>query len=338
MARQGQYQGSEAFSHIVPGDNEFINPNTASLNYEISLIELKGIRPSIDLKLKLFYGFGMVGTFGLPNGWSLDLPYVLEDKSVTTNGRTYIIDPDWSDTTGYKSGLKYLNNHGIQFRKVTPPQDLPSGLPGTYRYRLVHMDGSQDFFDTDGKPREHRDIYGNFIYYRYIGVGQGRVDDPLVKLDYIQDSWGQRIQFRYMEGRRITFTLPSEASTVLSYTQDGILTVEDPEGHETKFTYLPLGYDLATKALSKITYPTGLESRYDYLRVRYLDENGITKYMPAVSSHKHFDKNGTMYSYKGYDLGALSDGSTYTGAAIYARMGGDRDVLVDGNGQALTYK
>ena len=52
---------------------------------------------------------------GLPKGWSYNLDFVIPGKSVTYNGTTYVIDPNWQDDSGYQSGLKYLNQHGICF-------------------------------------------------------------------------------------------------------------------------------------------------------------------------------------------------------------------------------
>ncbi|KAI0009548.1 hypothetical protein F4779DRAFT_640391 [Xylariaceae sp. FL0662B] len=321
MDREGQYQGSQAFSHIVPSENESINPNTASLNYKTPLVQLRGVRPSIDLELNMFYSFGTAGTFGLPPNWSLDLPYVLDGKSVTTNQRTYSIDYEWADITGYQSGLKYMNNHGIKFQKVVPPQELPSGLPGQYGYQLDQVDGSKDYFDVNGKPLEHHDIYDNYIYY---GYQQGAKF-----LDFIQDSWGQKVQFQYQEASEIRVTLPSGAYTTITFSQDGILTVEDPVSLRTNFDYVPFGGNQAWKVLSSITYPTGLISRYDYGSAKFLDTNSSTKYMPYVKDHYHLDTDYSIFRHTAYDLGGLSGGNTYTGAAINLKMAGSRDRLMD---------
>ena len=338
MDREGQYQSSQAFSHIVPSENESVNPNTASLNYKTPLVQLRGVRPSIDLKLHMVYSFGTAGTFGLPPNWSLDLPYVLEGKSVTVGGRTYAIDPEWSDVTGYASGLKYMNNHGIKFQQVEPPQDLPSGLPGQYGFQLDQVDGSRDYFDVYGKPLEHRDVYDNFIYYSYQLGAESGVGDQSVLMDFIQDSWGQKIQFGYQDGSEFVLTLPDGSSTTFVFSEDGILSIQDPAGLSTVFEYVPFVGNQGWKVLSSITYPTGLTSRYEYGAVQYLDGNKSSKYMPMVTDHYDLDPEDNIYSHTAYNLGGFSGGNTYTGAAIGLSMAGATDTLMDGDGKALTYR
>ncbi|XDG01822.1 hypothetical protein ABKA04_001437 [Annulohypoxylon sp. FPYF3050] len=338
MDRRGQYQFSQAFSHIIPSEHESVNPNTASLNYKASLFQLRGVRPSIDLKLHIVYSFGTVGTFGLPPNWSFDLPYVLDGKSVTVSGRTYVIDPEWSDVKGHASGLKYVNNHGIRFQKIEPPQDLPSGLPGQYAYRLDQADGSKDYFDEYGRPLEHHDIYSNFIYYSYQEAAESGVDGRNILLDYIQDSWGQKVRFGYMDGSEFVCTLPDGSSTTVVFSQDGIITIDDPASLRTVFEYVPFVGNSRKKVLSSITYPTGLTSRYDYGVTQYYDADGSTKNMPKVNDHYHLDVDGQVYSHTSYDLGWFSGGNTYTGAAIGLKMAGATDTLMDGDGKALTYR
>lgn len=337
MDNAGQYQGSQAFSHIVPQENESVNPNTGSLNYKAQLVQLRGVRPSIDLSLNASYNFGTSGTFGLPPNWSLDLPYVLNGKSVTANGRTYAIDYEWSDATGYASGLKYMNHHGIKFEQIVPPQDLPSGLPGQYGYQLNQVDGSKIYFDVDGKPLQNSDIYGNFIYYSYLQGADAGVGEQMVLLDYIQDSWGQRIKFEYQDAQEWRITLPNGTYTTVIFSEDGILSIQDPANLTTLFEYVPFVGNDSWKVLSTITYPTGLSSRYDWGTVDYLAANNSSQYMPKVNDHYQLDSNDNVYSHTSYDLGGFTGGNTYTGAAIGLKMAGATDTLMDGDGKALSY-
>ncbi|KUM61270.1 hypothetical protein ACN42_g5855 [Penicillium freii] len=337
MNAEGQYQGSQAFSHIVPSQNESVNPNTGSLNYRMPLIALRGVRPSIDLELNMVYSFGTAGTFGLPANWSLDLPYVTDGKSVTSAGRTYAIDFEWADVTGYASGLKYMNNHGIKFQKIVPPQDLPTGLPGRYGYKLDQVDGSSDYFDVNGKPLEHHDIYGNFIHYTYTQDLAAGVTNVQVRLECIRDSWGQEIRFEYLEYSTMILTLPGNSATTLTFSEDGILCMDDPAGLRTTFNYVPFIGNDSWKVLSSITYPTGLLSRYEYDPVRFLDANGNAQYMPMVKDHYDLDTNDILHSHTSYNLGGYSNGRTYTGAAIGLKMAGATDTLMDAEREALTY-
>ncbi|KAI1109765.1 hypothetical protein F5Y14DRAFT_455704 [Nemania sp. NC0429] len=338
MGDAGQYQGSQAFSHIVPQKNESVNPNTGSLNYQITLLDLRGSRPGIELSLKAFYSYGAAGTFGLPSNWSLDLPYVLDGKSVTANGYTYAIDFEWTDETGRASGLKYMNNHGISFEKITPPQNLPGGFPGQYGYLLNQVDGSKVYFDLKGKPLLKSDIYDNFIYYSYILGADGGVGSQHVLLDFIQDSLGQKITFEYQESHQWRINLPNGLyTTVILSPSDGILSVQDPADLTTTFVYVPAPGASNTKVLSTITYPTGLSSRYDWGVVSYLDAGGTTRSMPRVKNHYQLDSEDKLYSTVSYDLGGFTGGNTYTGGSIGLRMGGGTDTLMDGDGSALSY-
>jgi hypothetical protein len=301
------------------------------------LVQLRGVRPSINIDINIVYSFGTAGTFGLPANWSLDLPYVLDGKSVTSAGRTYAIDYEWSDVTGYASGLKYMNNHGIQFQQIVPPQELPSGLGGQYGYQLNQVDGSVDYFDVNGKPLEHHDVYGNFIHFSYSHDLMGSANDATVRLDYIIDSWKQKIQFQYLENSMFQIVLPDSTATSLTYNEDGIVYVDDPAGLRSVFDYVPFVGNSGWKVLCSITYPTGLVSRYDYGTVEFLDTNKEVAYMPRVQDHYELDTNDAVYSHTSFDLGGFSGGQTYTGAAIGLRMAGATDTLMDGDGKALTY-
>ena len=176
-----------------------------------------------------------------------------------------------TDDTGYASGLRYMNNRGIKFQKIEPPEDLPCGLPGQYGFQLDQTDGSKEYFDVYGKPLEHHDVYGNYIYYAYQGAVEGGIDNPGLFLDYVQDSWGQIIQCS-CDIYEWTVTLPDGSFTSLSLTEEGVLSVTDPAALSINFEYV--NFDGNSKVLSIITYPTGLTSRYDHRGLQYWDHNG----------------------------------------------------------------
>ena len=124
----GEYQGSQAYG-AQPAGNETVNRNTgygcfhsslpsiwqappvlllmrplrckepyllqhSSVGYSKSLIDLRGITPSINCVLDLTYSAGQSKSFGLPKNWTFSFPFLIPGKSVTTQQRTYIIDPD----------------------------------------------------------------------------------------------------------------------------------------------------------------------------------------------------------------------------------------------------
>ena len=335
MASTGQYQGSQAFNNINPFMKESVNPNTGSVNFSVSLVKLQGKRSSIDLTVNLFYSAGFRGTFGLPKNWGLDLPYVLDGKSVTANGRTYAIDPTWTDVRGHASGLRYTNNHGIKFESVVPPEKLPSGQPGEYGYILKHLDGSIDYFDTLGKPVEHHDIYGNYLHYNYVTGDQEGPGSPTLRLDYILDSWGQKIQFAYEEGFEMRITLPDGGETFVKFSDVGVHAIVDAARNKTEMEYAP--FNDGPNILSRIQYSSGLISRYDYVPIQYLNSEGSPRYFPAVEDFRYIDSENNIYQHTRYMYGREST-QTYTGAAIGCRVGGSADSLMDSDGPAMDYK
>jgi hypothetical protein len=42
------------------------------------------------------------GNFALPPGWQWDLDFVVPGKSVSFNGQSFAIDPNWEDSQHYK--------------------------------------------------------------------------------------------------------------------------------------------------------------------------------------------------------------------------------------------
>lgn len=188
--RQGQsktahYQGSEAFASVILAQNESVNPNIGTLNFFKTVIKLRGKRESINFVIDVAYSPGSVGIFGLPSGWGLKLAYVVPGASITVGGRTYMIDFGWQDAKKHKSGLRYLNDHGVKFELKVHLLPLPSGRRGEYTYRLIQGDGSVDYFDAIGKLLEYNNLFSNHIYYNYAIGGSGPQN---FLLDFIEDS------------------------------------------------------------------------------------------------------------------------------------------------------
>ena len=335
MGNDNQYQGSQAFAHVLDQKSESVNPNTGSLHFFQPLINLRGIRDSIDLKLNLTYAAGNRGTFGLPGNWGLDLPYVLPDASLTAKGRTYAIDFSWADISDYPSGLKYINNHGMKFEKVAPALPLPSGQRGLYGYKLQCTDGSCDYFDEHGKPMEHDDIFGNYVYYSYASGEQSNVLAKDVSLGFILDSWGQKVTFQYQPQMEIYINLPDGNKSHVKFSTEGVFLIVDPAGHQTKLEYIITPF--SQRVLSRVTYPTGLVSRFDYIGIRYLDTNGAEHQMPAITDHRHYDSSAKVLMHSNYRYGTIS-GNTYTGASKGSRLSGSNDGLIDSGGQIADFR
>ncbi|KAH8803342.1 hypothetical protein F5884DRAFT_756625 [Xylogone sp. PMI_703] len=317
----GEYQGSQAYG-LNPGGNESVNRNTGSVTYSKTLVDLRGVLPSINFNLQISYTPGQSGTSGLPRNWSFSTPFVIPGKSVTTQQRTYVIDPTWADATGFQSGLRYINDHSMKFESVSPSQPLPSGRPGLYAWRFKMSDGGLDYYDDAGKILEHADIFGNTIYYQYLGQGEG---PKTALIDLMIDSWGQTINFAYQTGEMIQITSPDGGKTQLTISNQGIEEVIDPEGYHTSFTYVSVA---SQTVLSTIQHPTSLQTRFEYQTLNFLDDNGNQRALPAVQDHYRLDINQKVLSQTNYRFGEATAGCTYTGYTSGYKMGG-QNILSD---------
>jgi hypothetical protein len=334
----GQFQGSHAFTRGEQLYQESVNPNTGSLTIKAPLVNLTGVRSTLDFKLSLVYSAGSLGTFGLPNNWGLDLPYVCGGKSLTTGGRTYVVDLGWLDSDGHKSGLRYVNNHGIVLTKVVPPLPLPSEKRGLYGWKLRNPDGSTDYLDQAGKPRERHDMYGNHLHLTYANDLEGGPDSPRVWLRSIQDSWGQQITFGHQPGSGMSIKTPNggEIKVVFSNATGGVTLVTNPEGLKTSFEYVD--FDEGRRLVSSVKYPSGLRSRYSYTPITYLGSDGSPHAMAAVQDHYQVSmSDNTVHRHDHYAYGSGSN-CTYTGAAINLRMSGRADPLMDRGPQSVNYR
>ncbi|TGJ62488.1 hypothetical protein EYR41_002465 [Orbilia oligospora] len=212
MTSESQYQGSQAYAANVPSE-ESVSPNSGSVGFSKTLVDLRGKTSSIGLQLKLSYTPGVKGSF---------------------------VDPNWADQDGWKSGLRYVNNHGMLFEHVFPAEPLPSNRPnrpGDYEWRFKTIDGSTKYFDPYGKLLEHFDLYGNSIYFSYVDDLAGPMT---AKVDYILDSWDQKISFEYDLDGAMYLHAPDDGQTKVEFGTHGVESIEDPMGYITEFTYIPL--------------------------------------------------------------------------------------------------
>ena len=284
MADASAYQGSQAFSQGSV-TNELVTPNTGSLNLSKAIVSLRGINGGIGLTINLSYSAGSQGLLGLPSGWGFGIAYLIPGSSLTTQGKTSIIDLNWTDESGYQSGLRYVNNHGMKFQDIIPPQPLPSGRPGTYSYQLRYTDGSNDYYDSTGKLVEHDDLFGNAITYYYTDQFAGPLKN---RLDYIIDSFGQTVQFQYGPNS-ILVTTPDGAQTTINWSSQGVQNIVDPVGSVTSFTYQTAS---GQNVVSSVQYPTGLTTQLQYVAISYLDASGNQRSFAAVSDLYHLDAAG----------------------------------------------
>ncbi len=328
MNDQGAYKGSMAFNQSILLQ-ENVDPNTGSFSLSKSLVHLKGINETINLSIDLHYINGAEGVLGLPNGWTFNVPYVVPNKTLSVGGTTYIIDLNWADEFDYKSGLRYVNNHGIKFEVISPAQPLPSGKPGEYSYQYTESDGSKCYFDSTGKLLEFSDLYGNYNYYSYNDQFQGVYGNYITE---IQDSYGQIVTFNYSPNQ-ITVSLPNSKSLSLSYSPNGIELITDELGYTTSLSY---GEISGSVVVEQIIYPTGLYSRLTYTSLAYRSSGGESAF-PAVSTLTHLDMNNVFMASQRYAYGLNTNGNTFTGYNAGYLLSNDDDGLMDSNNTSYTY-
>ncbi|KAI5210810.1 hypothetical protein AUEXF2481DRAFT_32101 [Aureobasidium subglaciale EXF-2481] len=321
----GDYLGSQAYSHVT-GGSEGINRNTGSVEFSQVLLDLRGVLGTIGLTISLRYSYGVSGRFGLPRNWSFNIPHIIDGQSFTSQGKTFLIDNDWADTTGYQSGLKYVNNHGMSFMAQIPSEKLPSGKDGEYTWRFRQTDGSVQYFDAAGNILEHDDVFGNFIYYSYV--------NNTSFLEYIQDSFGQKITFNYQAGESITITAPDGGLSIIEIANENVARSTDPAGLITAFGYTNTP---SQGLLSRIEYPSCLVSEFTYGRISYLTADGGTDFVPVVTNHYHRDSAGTELTQTTYQFGSGTNGGTFTGYNLGIRFGSQQDALIESDSYRYRY-
>jgi RHS repeat-associated protein len=309
---------SQAFNEYLPLV-ESVNTSTGTLTLLQPLVKLAGINKAIDLELNLVYSANSRGILSLPAGWALDISYILQGKILFSRGRSYVIDHNWADQHGYRSGLRYVNDRGIRFETL----DL-----APFRYRMTYADGSADGFDNTGKLLKRTDRFGNSISYSYL-YPRDVIDNYLAE---IVDSFGQKITFSYQSGKRIDVVLPNNSSTVVTYTSQGVTSVADPENNKTEIFYSNFG---GLTVVSQIFYPTGLQTLIEYTGIRYATAQGQGQF-PAVQLLTHRDPDAnvleqTLYKYD------TAGGYTFTGYAGGYLLSAAADGLVDSNNNSYVY-
>ncbi|EPS35266.1 hypothetical protein H072_11407 [Dactylellina haptotyla CBS 200.50] len=329
------YPGSQAFAQRGSGTSELIVRNSGSLVFSQKIVSLQGVVDTINFDLTLTYSVRTPGYLGLPSNWGFEISYLIPNQSLTYKGKTYIINPNWTDSTGYASGLQYLNNWGIslQFEGPTP---LPNDN-GEYSWKLKTTDGALYFYDELGRLVLNQDVYGNGISYYYFDMN----GPSTTTLQYIEDSWGNKIEFGYNPGV-VTITAPDQASsddqksTVITFDATGVLEILDPMGQQTTFDN-QIVTGTSDYAIVGIVYPTGLQSAFDYVTFEYLDSNQNQGYIPAVQETRHTDDSDNLLDRVVYIYGEENGNNNFTGSNAGYTMGSSGDGLMDSGDMTYQY-
>ena len=324
------YKGSQADNKTIKSLSESVNPATGALSVSLPLLSIKGFIP---LDVSVSFSAGSPGMLGLPNGWQFNIDYVVPGKSATFNGRTYVIDFNWSDSTGYQSGLKYLNQHGVLFKDMLTNTLLPKSFADSraYRYRLSMPDGSADYFDETGKLIAKGDRFGNHIRYDYNDPAMGFQHNHLKS---ITDSLGQMFNFSYSDNAiSITYidSLNRSHTQSLYYNQKGILSYTDALGFMTQLNYLTRN---GVPVINQILYPNGLETDITYQDLHFKKSDGKKGAFNAVATVSRIDHSNANQVLAQLDY-SFSE-SNFTGYPNY-RLSDDKDSLMESNNPDYRY-
>jgi RHS repeat-associated protein len=318
------FVGSQAFNQIATVHEDVI-PNTGSLVLNVPVIDLMGKLDGIGLKLELSYLLGKKGRFGLPDNWSFGVAFLTPGDSLEINGGRYVIDPTWKDSTGYASGLKYQNNHGIKFTDFISQQPLPYGKSGMdYQYTYTDIDGLTYFFSSLGYLLMKADRFGNFVYYAYTTSNL---------LDYIVDSFGQKTTFGYYPSQ-IIITFPDGRTTSINHASNGVSSIVDPLGQTISVTSTTQG---AFSVISTIAYPSGKQTQVSYGSVNFRSSSGVTGAIPVVSDLQFLDSSGALLSHTQYAYGTNAGGNTFTGYTGNYSLSDSSDGLLESNNTLYLY-
>jgi RHS repeat-associated protein len=323
------YQGSQAYNSSLFSAEE-VNGQTGSLSLSRDLLNINGITKDINLTLKLNYSSNntSVGILNLPRGWNYLLSYVIPGNanntggSVNIDGRTYVFDRNWSDNTGYKSGLRYINNHAVNFTDVFPDQPLKCNIPNPqlYHYIYSNADGGHEYFDVNGKLIARDNAFNNCISYYYQDLGS--IYNSY--LTHIVDSYGQSYSFGYRRNKVEISNADNKLLSSFYFDDNGVISFSDAMGYITSYDY-----DYDSLQINQIVYPSGLVTGVKYTKLAYTSCDGGTGGISVVSGLIHTSGSSnldeTTYSY-----GDNVNSPNYTGYGVTC-IGGNTDKLMDSN-------
>ncbi len=317
------YKGSHAYNHTKAFSVQ-VNTATGTLSLSYPLIQAPGVR--MPLTVNLTYSFNAVGMFGLPTGWQLDLDYVSQ-HTAQLGGMQWLIDNLWHDENGFASGLKYYNQHGIQFIDQGQSLPVPGYPPLNYRHISQHKDGSRQFFSHQGLLILQVDRFGNHVQFRY----EEPVDSlQSARLTSIEDDYGNIYRFSYEPGTLIVHS-PDHREQRVYFSGQGVTSIENPLKQRYKITYIN-SFDRSL--VRTLQTPEGLITELSYGSIFYLDD-GVKKQMPVVNRFKQFDLTTLKTHHEAYYR--FSEDNNFTGYPTYT-LSDLGDSLMDSNDQFYKYR
>lgn len=337
MPANTNYQGSQAFAQSLDG-MESVNPNTGTLSFNKQLLGLRGPTKSSHLKLNLGFAQGALGVYGLPSGWSLNLPFVIVNgttaSSLTMPNATYQVDPNWNRDYGVRSGLAYVNKKGVYFATCDSNALTPlAGKRPTYTY--TSGDGRTWYFDANGRLIEHCDLFGVGMVVTYRESSGGLSPDKTLidslQIQYKDGSvvvpFGPALTFHYSGGTNLAFQLG--ATEICSFRWDTTGVARISEEGETS-VQITNGTFANQPVINQLQYWSGLTTKFDYQELPYYDGSlDNQQSFAAIQSHVHLNPDGSLLGRSDYAFGDHTAGNTFTGFKAKLTMSQAQDALIE---------
>lgn len=320
-------QSTETPFSVINSNNESVNLATGSLQLRFTDIHLEG-KNGLDFDLTRIYNHSQAfiwdsrknnsyfytkhdELYYLGSGWYFDIPAIEYMDNYDYPTLHYGVKGTYT-STGYDSN----NNRFIFDNKkenfildIDDQNDVYENNQYRSIFVLTEKNGLKLYFNGDGKLMAKVDKFGNEIKY-YYKEHTGVDNYKYLLIDYIEDTYGRRINFTYddannrikvsITGGSITKNLyynfaivkDKTAKTLYGYhpERDRVLdTVTDFEGRTTTYNYeyqtvkqYLRSIDLNVEEdnnmytlLKEITYPTGGKTSYTYVeRIKGMGPDG----------------------------------------------------------------
>lgn len=310
-----------------------VDPRTGSLQVTIAPPTLYGalgnsITPSIIYNPQAISSGNSF--LGLPLGWLYSFSYISASQVFINGQSAYYIDDL------YDSGLRYYNLKNIIFTRDTGTFPYDNSLK--YCNTLQFSNGEIQYFDYYGRLIGTEDRWGNYVIFYYTR----NADVYNSKLSRIIGFAKQAINFSYSkEGIEIDYPQGGKNNISLTYLVDKynyLVGYINPVGQ--KFLIVNNGGLVRNDLISKITYPNGFSTTYEYTTISYSTYSQSQFYRAdciSAARQIYTDISGQSQTRViTYSYDPNGDAHNYTGYPTYT-MGRYADTLLQSNDDNYRY-
>ena len=285
--------------------DEGINYSKGTIVYTDTALNLTGIN-GLDIDIKLMYESGESDAKTDFGCFNLNMTRLTAgDGSVISTSKEDLRRVRFSDGSIYPvqrrsgNGFKIMN-YGENRPELS--EDVNSSFPGA-KYVIEYIDKHKsEYFNSRGELIGIRDNFGNTITIDKDSYGTMTYTDTIGRKVIVAKNSNSMTRTK-PDGKTITYTINGSE-----------IKKTDEAGYVTTYTYEKEAKSENEYTLTKVTYPTGMQSIYRYEKVPNTDSKRIVeKYYLIDGSVKN--KSTFTYSdmtYKGYDEKTGTKKSSYT--------------------------